>query len=248
MRRFLIFAALAVIATPLAAQVPAEALPRDLSPRGMFMAADIVVKAVMAGLAAASVVTWTILVVKAAQFMVAGAAARRAARVVNAAGSLSDALAAARGRRDPGSRMILAASGEVQRSAPSLPGGGPGLKERVGSLMAQILAGAVRDQQIGTGVLASIGSVSPFVGLFGTVWGIMNAFIGISESQTTNLAVVAPGIAEALLATALGLIAAIPAVVFYNILARASAGYRLQLAAAGAGVERLVSRDLDMGR
>ena len=72
----------------------------------------------------------------------------------------------------------------------------------------------------GTGVLATIGATAPFVGLFGTVWGIMNAFIGISEAQTTNLAVVAPGIAEALLATAIGLVAAIPAVVIYNHLAR----------------------------
>ncbi len=97
----------------------------------------------------------------------------------------------------------------------------------------------------GTGVLATIGSTAPFVGLFGTVWGIMNAFIGISEAQTTNLAVVAPGIAEALLATALGLVAAIPAVVIYNVFARSIAGYRPILADASAAVERLVSRDLD---
>ena len=97
----------------------------------------------------------------------------------------------------------------------------------------------------GTGILATIGSTAPFVGLFGTVWGIMNSFIGISEAQTTNLAVVAPGIAEALLATALGLVAAIPAVVFYNVLARALGGYKLRLAEVAAGIERLVGRDLD---
>ena len=97
----------------------------------------------------------------------------------------------------------------------------------------------------GTGVLATIGSTAPFVGLFGTVWGIMNAFIGISEAQTTNLAVVAPGIAEALLATAIGLVAAIPAVVTYNVFARSIAGHRAMLADASAAVERLVSRDLD---
>ena len=78
----------------------------------------------------------------------------------------------------------------------------------------------------GTGVLATIGATAPFVGLFGTVWGIMNTFIGISRSQTTNLAVVAPGIAEALLATACGLAAAIPAVVIYNHFSRRIAGYR----------------------
>ena len=91
-----------------------------------------------------------------------------------------------------------------------------GVKERVASRLERLEAGAGRRMLKGTGVLATIGATAPFVGLFGTVWGIMNSFIGISKSQTTNLAVVAPGIAEALLATALGLVAAIPAVVIYN--------------------------------
>lgn len=99
--------------------------------------------------------------------------------------------------------------------------------------------------QSGLAILASVGSTAPFVGLFGTVWGIMNSFIGISESQTTNLAVVAPGIAEALLATAIGLVAAIPAVVIYNVFARAVTGYRMRLGHAAAGVQQMVSRDLD---
>mgnify|MGYP002716936184 CR=1 FL=1 len=97
----------------------------------------------------------------------------------------------------------------------------------------------------GTGVLATIGSTAPFVGLFGTVWGIMNSFIGISEAQTTNLAVVAPGIAEALLATAIGLVAAIPAVVIYNHLTRSIAGYRALLGDASVMVMLLVSREGD---
>jgi biopolymer transport protein ExbB len=97
----------------------------------------------------------------------------------------------------------------------------------------------------GIGLLATIGSTAPFVGLFGTVWGIMNSFIGISQSQTTNLAVVAPGIAEALLATATGLIAAIPAVVIYNVFARAIAGYRASLGDLSAAILRMVSRELD---
>jgi biopolymer transport protein ExbB len=115
----------------------------------------------------------------------------------------------------------------------------------VTSRLSRIEAAASRRMSRGTGVLATIGSTAPFVGLFGTVWGIMNAFIGISQAQTTNLAVVAPGIAEALLATAMGLVAAIPAVVIYNVFARSIAGYRQILADASAGVERLVSRDLD---
>ena len=96
-------------------------------------------------------------------------------------------------------------------------------------------------------MLATIGSTGPFVGLFGTVWGIMNSFIGISKSQTTNLAVVAPGIAEALLATALGLVAAIPAVVIYNLFARQIASYRALLGDGSAEITRLVGRDLDSG-
>jgi biopolymer transport protein ExbB len=95
------------------------------------------------------------------------------------------------------------------------------------------------------GVLATIGATAPFVGLFGTVWGIMNSFIGISKSQTTNLAVVAPGIAEALLATAVGLAAAIPAVIIYNHFSRVTKGY-LELVSRGSGAAaRLLSRDLD---
>ena len=94
-------------------------------------------------------------------------------------------------------------------------------------------------------MLATIGATAPFIGLFGTVWGIMDSFIGISKAQTTNLAVVAPGIAEALLATAIGLIAAIPAVVIYNLFARWTAGCRALLGDTAAAVIRLVSRDLD---
>jgi biopolymer transport protein ExbB len=97
-------------------------------------------------------------------------------------------------------------------------------------------------------VLATIGATAPFVGLFGTVWGIMNSFIGISKSQTTNLAVVAPGIAEALLATAFGLAAAIPAVIIFNYFARSKRGYLDLVAKASGAVGRLLSRDLDRMR
>src|SRR5436190_1442830 len=149
-------------------------LPRDLSPWGMFANADIVVKAVMIGLALASLATWTLRLER-----LEAAISRRMAR--------------------------------------------------------------------GTGVLATVGAIAPFVGLFGTVWGIMNAFIGISEAHTTNLAVVAPGIAEALLATALGLIAAIPAVVIYNHLTRTISAHRALLGDASAMVLLLISREGDRG-
>ena len=221
-------------------------LPHDLSPWGMFMNADIVVKAVMIGLAFASVVTWTVLVVKLLEIWGANRNARKAAQVIARAANLSEAVAATAGRRDPAARMLRAARIEMNRSAPALDqAGAEGLKERISSYLSSIVTFSGRQAGIGTGVLATIGSTAPFVGLFGTVWGIMNSFIGISESQTTNLAVVAPGIAEALLATALGLVAAIPAVVIYNYFAREITGYRMRLNEAAAGIERLVGRDLD---
>jgi len=231
---------------PLSPQERDPNLPHDLSPVGMFWAADWVVKGVMIGLAFASLVTWTVLVAKFLELAGALSRVQRGIHRVETAASLPAALTAVGGRRDPVSRMIRAAATEYDRSAPALDqAGDSGLKERVDSHLDRIEAVAGRRMGRGTGVLATIGSTAPFVGLFGTVWGIMNSFIGISESQTTNLAVVAPGIAEALLATAIGLVAAIPAVVIYNVFARAITGYRLRLANAAAGVKRLVSRDLD---
>ncbi|MFD2439180.1 tonB-system energizer ExbB [Paracoccus kondratievae] len=221
-------------------------LPHDLSPMGMFLAADWVVKGVMIGLAFASVVTWTVLVAKMLELLGAMRRAQSGIRRIEGAASLTAAQSAVGNRRDPVSQMIRAAAVEYDRSAAALDqAGDTGLKERVDSYLERIEAIASRRMSRGTGVLATIGSTAPFVGLFGTVWGIMNSFIGISRAQTTNLAVVAPGIAEALLATAIGLVAAIPAVVIYNVFARAITGYRLRLGNAGAGVRRLLSRDLD---
>ena len=117
-----------------------------------------------------------------------------------------------------------------------------GLQERVALRLERVEAAMSRQIARGTGVLATIGATAPFVGLFGTVWGIMNSFIGISESHTTNLAVVAPGIAEALLATAMGLVAAIPAVVIYNHLVRVIGGYRALLTDASAQLLLMISR------
>jgi biopolymer transport protein ExbB len=235
------------LAAPDAATDPAPA-PRDLSPWGMFLSADPVVKAVMVGLACASLLTWAIWFAKSVELAAARIAARRALRVVTGARTLAEAWAALRGRRGPGPAIVRAAAAEAERSAEALPhAGGEGLKERVVSELARIEAAAARRAARGAGLLATIGATAPFLGLFGTVWGIMNAFVGISEAQTTTLAVVAPGIAEALLATALGLVAAIPAVVIYNHFARALAGYRLLLGDVAAATLRLVSRDLDFG-
>ncbi|WP_426126195.1 tonB-system energizer ExbB [Pararhizobium sp. PWRC1-1] len=241
-------------AAPADGVLPAEAevsasnpvLPHDLSPMGMFMAADIVVKGVMGALILASVATWAILVFKTFELASAKSSAKRAVRALSDAVVLRDIREAHLGRKGPAAQMIAAATGELSKSEAVLDlVSTQGVKERVASQLSRIEAGAGKRIAGGTGILATIGSISPFVGLFGTVWGIMNSFIGISKAQTTNLAIVAPGIAEALLATAIGLVAAIPAVVIYNYFARSIGGYRLILADASAAVERLVSRDLD---
>ncbi|WP_245417404.1 tonB-system energizer ExbB [Aminobacter sp. AP02] len=229
-----------------APDLPASTLPHDLSPWGMFMAADWVVKAVMIGLAIASLVTWTVWLAKSLEIAASKARLKKALRGILHARRLDDAAQALGDKAGIGNVLVRAAVEEMEMSGHEFGhGDASGIKERVESRLVRIQAQAGRRLSRGTGVLATIGSTAPFVGLFGTVWGIMNSFIGISESQTTNLAVVAPGIAEALLATAVGLIAAIPAVVIYNVFARSITSYRQGLGDAAAGVQRLVSRDLD---
>jgi biopolymer transport protein ExbB len=209
-------------------------LPKDLSVWGMFMAADWLVQSVMVGLAIASVVTWTVFVAKSLELAMAFRRQGAVLAAVDAAASLDDA---------PANPLVAAAQAERKLSADAV-GDHEGLKERVASRLERLESAAGRSMLKGTGVLATIGATAPFVGLFGTVWGIMNSFIGISRSQTTNLAVVAPGIAEALLATALGLAAAIPAVVIYNHFSRRIAAYRALVGDTSAAVLRLVSRDI----
>jgi biopolymer transport protein ExbB len=221
--------------------VNAGQLPRDLSPWGMFEQADWVVKAVMIGLAIASLVTWTVLLAKSWELRRAVVRETRTLRLVDQAGSLDDAREALAGQRN--SAQLEAVVAELTLSAGALDDG-EGVKERIASRLDRLEAGQGRSMSKGTGVLATIGATAPFVGLFGTVWGIMNSFIGISKAQTTNLAVVAPGIAEALLATALGLVAAIPAVIIYNHFARHITAYKAVLGDTSAALLRLVSRDL----
>ena len=226
-------------ASPATPVVGAVALPRDLSPWGMFMSADVVVKAVIVGLAFASVVTWTIWLVKTIEIAAAKRRTRAALRTLAAARSLSDIKSPV----SPVAEFLAATGQELYLSSDAVEK--DGLKERVASRLERIEAAFGRRISRGTGLLATIGATAPFVGLAGTVWGIMNSFIGISKAHTTNLAVVVSGIAEALLATAFGLAAAIPAVVIYNVFARSIAGYRAGLGDASAEVLRLVSRDLD---
>ena len=223
--------------------VATATLPRDLSPWGMYLNADPVVKAVLIILVIASVVTWTVWLAKSIEIFYAKRGLRAALNKLAGVGSVLEGAGRLADSAGEIEQFLDAAATELKASA-GFPDS-EGTKERIASRLERIEASYARRILRGTGVLATIGATAPFVGLFGTVWGIMNSFIGISKAHTTNLAVVAPGIAEALLATALGLAAAIPAVVIYNAFARSIAGYRAALGDAAAEVLRLASRDLE---
>ena len=226
-------------------EITSAELPQDLSPWGMFENSDLVVKAVIIGLAFASLVTWTVWLAKTLELRSGRRAVRNDLRILNSAATLAQAHEQLRDGNSPVAQLMQAAGQEIRASATLRA---EGLKERIAWQLERIELADSRRISRGTGVLATIGSTAPFVGLFGTVWGIMNSFIGISNAHTTNLAVVAPGIAQALLATAFGLVAAIPAVMIYNVLARQTAHYRALLGDGSALVMRLVSRDLDRAK
>jgi len=215
----------------------------ELSPWTMFLNADIIVKIVMVGLAFASVITWTILIAKKIELGRARFRLRRALKQIGEARSLSEAQMALGEKESVLSMLLTAALREARLSAGM--SSDEGIKERAASSFSEIVRAESRHMRHGMGFLATIGATAPFIGLFGTVWGIMNSFIGISKSQTTNLAVVAPGIAEALLATAIGLVAAIPAVIIYNHFSREIKVYLELVARASGAAGRLLSRDLD---
>ncbi|WP_394329848.1 tonB-system energizer ExbB [Bradyrhizobium mercantei] len=215
----------------------------ELSPWNMFLNADIIVKAVMLGLAFASLVTWTVFIAKMVELTVAQSKLRGALAKIAESRSLAEAQFALGAKGSVLSSFIAAAMREGRLSAGI--SSDSGIKERAASSFAEIVRAEARKIRVGMGLLATIGATSPFVGLFGTVWGIMNSFIGISKSQTTNLAVVAPGIAEALLATAIGLVAAIPAVIIYNHFSRVTKVYLELVNRASGAAGRLLSRDLD---
>jgi len=217
---------------------------RDFSPVSMFLDADPVVKGVMIGLAAASVVTWTIFIAKWSILTFTRRRLSAALASLAKARTLSEAERSLPGRRGPVRDLLEAAEDELRLS----PRGSPAADvwARAASRLAEVARAETRAVRHGMSTLATIGATAPFVGLFGTVWGIMNSFIGISRLQTTNLAVVAPGIAEALLATACGLAAAIPAVIIYNFLARQVRAYGDLVADASGAVGRLLSRSVEL--
>jgi biopolymer transport protein ExbB len=222
--------------------LPSDLLPHDLSPWGMFMNADRLVKAVMVGLAFASVVTWTIALAKWLELAAFKVRLRKIHRGIAEARSLADAQSRVGQGGNAAAGLVRAAVLELEKSPDRSDR--EGIRERLAATIERIEATVGRQLGRGTGILGTIGATAPFVGLFGTVWGIMNSFIGISKAHTTNLAVVAPGIAEALLATALGLAAAIPAVVIYNYLARSIAGCKALFANTSTEVLNLTSREI----
>ncbi|MEY1228557.1 tonB-system energizer ExbB [Proteus terrae] len=218
----------------------------DLSVMGMYRNADLVVKSVMIGLLLASIVTWALFFAKGSYLISLRRRLRNETAQLVEAKSLNDALAISKKFGHKSATADFFNDAELERTYSQESKVASGIKERVEMRMERRVAAIIRELGRGNGYLATIGAISPFIGLFGTVWGIMNSFIGIAHSQTTNLAVVAPGIAEALLATAIGLIAAIPAVIIYNIFARMIAGYRGEIGDIATGVMTLVSRDLDI--
>ncbi|EPJ9456900.1 tol-pal system-associated acyl-CoA thioesterase [Pluralibacter gergoviae] len=223
-----------------------DLMQTDLSVWGMYHHADIVVKVVMIGLVLASIVTWAIFFSKSTELLAHKRRLKREQKQLSDVRSLDRAseVASTFEAKSLSAMLINEAQNELELSEGSEDR--EGIKERTGFRLERRVAAVGRYMGCGNGFLATIGAISPFVGLFGTVWGIMNSFISIAQTQTTNLAVVAPGIAEALLATGIGLFAAIPAVVIYNVFARMIASYKAMLGDVAAQVLLLQSRDLDL--
>jgi biopolymer transport protein ExbB len=233
----------ALVPLPAGAQ---DRLHADIPVLEMLGAAHIVVQGVSALLALALFATTTILLYKAVALPLASLRLRQSTALIGAAKTLQSLQPALSRRKDPAARMAQAALAELEASLPMLAAAGPsGVKERAHAALDHIMAETLAGLKTGTGILATVASTAPFIGLFGTVWGIMSSFLAISALKTTNLAVVAPGIAEALLVTGFGLVAAIPAVIVYNAILRRVARMRLDLAGAAVAVEAHLSRALD---
>jgi biopolymer transport protein TolQ len=235
--------------TQIAGSVPAF----DLTIWGLFLQADIIVKLVIILLVLASFWSWTIIFEKVARLRRLRARARQFEEAFWSGGSLEELFDRIGSKPpDPMSSIFVAAMREWRRSAAKgLLGSDEikaGLKDRIERVMDITLGREIEKIERHMVYLASVGSSAPFVGLFGTVWGIMNSFAGIAASKNTSLAVVAPGIAEALFATALGLVAAIPAVLAYNKLSGDIGRYGHRLEAFAGEFNAILSRQLEERR
>ena len=226
----------------------------DITPISMFMGATMVVKVVMIGLLLASALSWTLLIVKMIEFASLNKKSDQFLEAFRGARSIQDMGRIATSEEfagNPLADMAGAAAQEVELSRQAgLDVSGAHRETTIGraqSAVGAVQSGLAKRLSGGMQFLASVGSSGPFIGLFGTVYGIMNSFIGIAESNTTNLAVVAPGIAEALLATGIGLFAAIPAVIFYNYFQTRIAAFGTRSEGFVAELMNALSRQLDKG-
>jgi biopolymer transport protein ExbB len=220
----------------------------------MFMDADIVVKVVMIGLLLASVFTWVILLIKLFEFGALNRGTDRFLEAFRQTRTIADMRRVATSEEfegNPLADMAAAATDEVELSRQaglSVTGDHrDSALMRAQAAVSAVQSGLAKRLSGGQQFMASVGSTAPFIGLFGTVYGVMNSFIGIANTNTTNLAVVAPGIAEALLATGIGLFAAIPAVIFYNYFNTRIAAYGTRSDGFNAELMNAVSRNLDKG-
>ncbi|MCR9257593.1 MAG: protein TolQ [Alphaproteobacteria bacterium] len=231
----------------------AGSVSHDMSIWGLFLQADWIVKTVMLMLIAASIWSWAIIYDKAMSLKRAQKAVKAFESSFWSGGSLEELYDRIHGQQtDPMGAVFVAAMREWRRSAAKgLSGDGSlraNLRQRVDQAMAVSIGREMARLERFMTFLASVGSTAPFIGLFGTVWGIMNSFQSIAASKNTSLAVVAPGIAEALFATALGLVAAIPAVVAYNKISNDLSRFANQLDAFAVEFSAILSRQLDEER
>ena len=217
----------------------------DLSPFALFLEADIVVKLVMLGLLAASVWSWAIIFERSRALKAVNAQAKAFEAWFWKADSLDALYEPASRASHPSARLFIAGMNEWRQSLTTGKFDREGLRLRLASVTQVSIARDIDAAGDRLNILATIGSVAPFVGLFGTVWGIMRSFTAIAASQNTTLAVVAPGIAEALFATAIGLFAAIPAVIGYNRLLHNVGRLEARLMAFAEEFQNLLSRMLD---
>jgi biopolymer transport protein TolQ len=216
-----------------------------MSPVALFLQADIVVKAVMIGLLLASIWTWTIIVAQWARMRRVARDNERFEREFWKSEDI-DGFYEARGRGDlPAARVLAAGVAEWRRSTAGRKVDREGTRSRLAVAMGSAVIAETDKLASRLNILATVGSVAPFVGLFGTVWGIMRSFTDIAGAQNTSLAVVAPGIAEALFATALGLFAAIPAVIAYNCFSYGINRIEARLQRFADGFHGTLSRELE---
>lgn len=222
----------------LANEATLQSLPLDLSPKALYDHAHPVVKGVILILIFCSILTWTVFLFKSGQLYKLFSNVKRDNAELQKSSYFKDVETLTLTVAQP---LVSEIQKELAQSNSSLD---PDLKSRIEDRILSQISHQIKTVRSGIGILATIGSVTPFIGLFGTVWGIMNSFIGIAQTRSTDLFAVAPGIAEALFATALGLVAAIPAVIIYNALVRQSQHYAEQLQEVGRSLLLTVRRDI----